>query len=55
MKDDAWVVRLPSRIKPVIDELASEAFLPAPDYVRALVQRVVLDQQIKRRQREDQK
>ena len=53
--DDGWTVRLPGSIKSAIDQQASEDFLPPPDYVRALVQRVVVERQLKRGQRDDNK
>lgn len=47
-----WVVKLPGRIRPVVEEMAREDYLPATDYVRALVQRAVFEKQLARKQQQ---
>jgi hypothetical protein len=41
-----WCIKLPGHLKPIIEEQARADYVPAPDYVRQLVQRVVFEKQI---------
>ena len=41
-----WPVKLPSRIKPAIEQIAREEFLPVPELVRQLVQKALLQHQL---------
>jgi hypothetical protein len=50
-----WTLKLPSRIRPALEEIAREEFVPVPDLVRQLVQKAILQRQIERKRREDQK
>jgi hypothetical protein len=50
-----WTLKLPSRIRPALEEIAREEFVPVPDLVRQLVQKAILQRQIERKRRDDQK
>ena len=43
-----WCIKLPGHIKPIIEEQARANYMPAPDYVRQLVQRAVFESQMTR-------
>ena len=43
-----WPVKLPSRIRPAIEQIAREEFLPVPDLVRQLVEKAVSQRQLER-------
>ena len=43
-----WTLKMPTHLRPAVDELAREAFLPTPEYVRQLVQRAVFERQLER-------
>ncbi len=45
-----WCIKLPGHLKPIIEEQARADYVPAPDYVRQLVQRAVFGKQMKRSQ-----
>jgi hypothetical protein len=47
MSDD-WAVKLPGRIRPAIEKIAQEEFIPAPDVVRAIVQRAVFQRELEK-------
>ena len=40
-----WCIKLPGHIKSVVEKQARAEYMPAPDYVRQLVQRAVFEKQ----------
>jgi len=40
------VVKIPGRLRPTIEQIAREEFIPIPDLVRSLVQKAIFQRQI---------
>jgi hypothetical protein len=49
-----WTLKLPSRIRPALEEIAREEFVPVPDLVRQLVQKAILARQLERSKKQQQ-
>jgi hypothetical protein len=45
-------VKLPSRIRPQLEKIAAEEFLPVPTLVRQLVERAIFERQFERSKRQ---
>lgn len=41
-----WCIKLPGHLKPIVEEQARADYMPAPDYVRQLVQRALFEKQM---------
>jgi hypothetical protein len=50
-----WVVKLPGRIRPTIEKIAAEEFIPAPTLVRQLVERAIFQRQLERARKQEAK
>jgi hypothetical protein len=49
-----WPVKLPTRIRPQLEQIAAEEFIPVPTLVRSLVERAIFERQLERAKRDPQ-
>jgi hypothetical protein len=47
-----WPVKLPGHLRPAIQQIAKEEFLPVPEVIRAMVQKAVFQRQLERSKRD---
>jgi hypothetical protein len=50
-----WPVKLPTRIRSQLEQIAAEEFIPVPTLVRQLVERAIFQRQLERKRRQEQK
>jgi hypothetical protein len=48
-----WPVKLPTRIRPQLEEIAREEFLPVPTLVRSLVEKAIFERRLERKRRQE--
>ena len=47
-----WTLKLPSRIRPALEQIAAEECLPTPDLVRQIVQKAIFERQLERNKKQ---